>query len=150
MAEVKGLQELQRTINRLSDGVNIKGAGPLNSALRKGANVVRDAAKARTATFGPGKHDNRTRDYGRLTDSISSRKDPDPQSNNFTHRYSVSYGDAFWGRFLELGSEIFEKRNFPKSPWLRPSFDENRGKMLAAVSTELGRQIKKLAKQVRR
>lgn len=135
-----------RTLERLPEGVAQKGTGPFDSALRKGANVVRDRAKRRTASYGPGNKTGRTLQYGRLTNNIATRKDSDPQSNGFTHRYSVSYGKAFWGAFLELGSELMD-RDYPKRPWLRPSFDESKDEMLDAIGDELWRQIRILSKR---
>jgi HK97 gp10 family phage protein len=146
MAEIKGLQEFFRTLERLPEGVGQKGAGPFNSALRKGANVVRDAAKKRTAGYGPGNKTGRAAEYGRLTDNISTRKDPDPESNGLTHRYSVSYGRAFWGKYLELGNELMH-RDYPKRPFLRPAFEESKDEMLKVVGDELWRQIRILSKR---
>src|SRR6056297_2176670 len=152
MAEIRGLREFQRALKELPKGVADKGVGPLNSALRKGANIWKDAAKQHAPRGGP--KTGRTAKYGDLVDNISVRKDPDPRSNNATHRYSVSYGNAFWGKFVELGTEAMvtptksgAQREYTKTPFLRPAFDQNKQEALDAVSDELARQIRILAKR---
>lgn len=147
MAEIKGLDEALKKLNSIPDGIGVKGPGPLDAAIRKGANIWRDAARQIASGIGPGNKSGRTAQYGRLKDNISTRRDPDPRSNGFTHRYSISYGNAFWGRFVELGSEAFEDgRNYPKTPFLRPAFDQNQDAILDTIARELSDRIERIVK----
>lgn len=145
MAEIRGLEEVLRKFSELPDGIGVKGRGPLDDAMRAGANVWRDEAKRIASGVGPGKKSGRTAKIGRLKDNISTVRDPDPESNGFTHRYSVSYGKAFWGRFVELGSEVFKDgRDYSKTPFLRPAFDNTQKQVLDKISDQLAKQIERI------
>jgi len=151
MAEIEGLREFLRTLERLPDGIAPKGGGPFERALRAGAGVWRDSAKQIASGIGPGKKTGRTKEYGRLKDNISVRKDDDPQANGFTHRFTVSYGKAFWGKYVELGTEAFkDKRDYPSTPFLRPAFDQNKDAILQKISQTLRRDIPKAVQDAKR
>jgi len=141
MAEIKGLDELLRKLKKLPEGASPKGGGPLERAMRKGAGVWVDAAKARVASKGPGVKNSRTGNT-RLKDSIALRKDPDPRSNNADVRFEVGYkAAAYWGAFVEMGTEKQSAH-----PFLRPAFDENRDEILRVIVGQLRKDIEKAAR----
>lgn len=149
MAEIQGLESFLKKLRELPEGAMSKGQGPLNNAMRKGANVWKQAASDRVRGIGPGKKSGRLEKIGRLADNIRVSKDSDPESNGFTHRYSVSYGRAFWGRFVELGSEAFnDGREYPKHPFLRPAFDSTQGKVLSEIGKQLERDIARVVRSL--
>ena len=145
VAEIEGLDKLLRTLRKLPDGVAPRGGGPLNRAMRAGAGVWRNAARQKVAGLGPGIKNERTGST-RLKDSILLQRDPDPESNNVTHRYVVGYrAKAFWGAFVERGTEKQSAQ-----PFLRPSFDENEQAIMAKIGQVLRRDIEKAVEDAKR
>lgn len=142
MAEI--LRDLPALLKKLEDipkGASARGGGPLESAMRKGAKVWVDAAQSKVSGLGPGVKNSRTGNV-RLSNSIKLRKDPDPGSNNADVRFEVGYAaKAFWGAFVELGTEKQQA-----NPFLRPAFDESEDRILKVIGEELTRSIERAVK----
>lgn len=138
MAEpaIEGLDELIRTIRSLPKELVPRG-GPLRRALAKGARMWRKQARQNVVNIGgPGVKNSRTGDK-RLKDSIVFRVDRDPKRDGFTHRYFIGYrADAFWGSFLERGTE-----KQPAQPFLAPVPEQVGRAVVRAISDEMARQV---------
>lgn len=138
MARVEGLDELMHKLKALPDDL---GKNPLDQAMRKGARLWVNAAKANLSGRSRGVKNSRTGNI-RLADSIALRKDSDPKSNGFDARYEVGYrAKAFWGAFVELGTE-----KQTAAPFLRPAFDENERQIVDTIAAELRSSIERLAR----
>ncbi len=117
-------------------------------ATRTGQRAVRNSSTAlreelvATAPFRPGR---RMRpggaDYGHLRDNLKVRKVRAKKPGLVLYR--VSTGDAFWGNFLEFGTV-----NMAARPWMRPTVDRMKGKLVEIMFDTLKRGIERAAKRL--
>jgi HK97 gp10 family phage protein len=164
-AEIEGLAGLLDALKALPAEVVSKSGGPVKTAMRKAANVIRDEARRRVAydASKPGPH---------VRDNIVSQRDSHPERIGLQgERYRVgvrggakSYantrrnrqkgrtgkkyttvGTTYWWRFLEFGTEKMHAK-----PFLRPAFESKRDEALAVIVSELTDGIAKAAAKVKR
>ena len=138
-SRITGASEMAKVLKLLPGKVQGK---LLISATRAGANLIRNDARARAPESGLGAERRAARsssgeDYGTLKDNISVKKVKTPPSRA---KMIISNGRAFWGMFLEFGTE-----KHPPQPWLRPAFDGNVSAALAKIGKTLGRGIEREA-----
>ena len=140
--EVKGMRELRRLLLQLPERSQKK---VLRAAARKGALILKNAAKANAPTGGYSGRALLTFRKGgvqaraiKLRDEIkiTLRRGSTPQDVHF----AVHSGKAYWGMFLEFGTW-----KQPATPWLRPALDEKGSAAVRAVGDALGKGIEKEA-----
>lgn len=156
---VNGLDQLHARMRSISEGMRKKAA---RAAMRKGANVVRDAAKAAARAIDrpetPNKiHENiavqfngrllrRSGDIGfRVGVRGGARQYANTKENRRKSRVGETYkveGSTWYWRLIEFGTSRFAAR-----PFMRPALENNAGKVLQAVVSEMNKQIDRLAKK---
>lgn len=144
----RGAKDLNKALAALGPETATKAGA---SASRKAANIMRVAVKdAAPRGTQPSKKTWRTKDgvqkeadYGRLHENIKTRKQKSKKAH--TIRYIVSTENAFWGRFSEFGTE-----HEPARPWFGPAIEQIAGKVVDALSDELGRAINRAARKARK
>jgi HK97 gp10 family phage protein len=130
------------------------------NALRKGAALVRNEARAAAAQFRNPRPSRKTRrvkgggsvayDYGRLRRNIRLGQQKRAVKGMAPIQpgqavVAVGIGSAFWGRFLEFGT-----RRMTKRPWLQPVADRALPQALRVIIASLRDDIDEVvAKQVR-
>lgn len=146
MADVKvhGLSDLAAALKALPREIAGKNGGPLRSALRSAAVVIRNEARLRAP-----------RESGRLSNAIAVPRDKSP--GDVTERYVVKpkrgksrndpRGAYFW-TFVEFGTEKQPKQ--PKQPFLRNAYDSRKDAALAEFKIKLTAGIKRAAKKAQR
>lgn len=162
--ELKGLDDIIDRLSRFAPKLQKKA---LRTAVRKGANVIRDAAIAGAERI----DDPFTQEaiYKNVQVQYSSRGSKrsggvmmrvgvrggarqytDTVKNRRAGRVGKTYktlgdksnpgGDTWYWRFLEFGTSRSRAR-----PFLRPAFNRNRDKALTIIATDLDREITRLA-----
>lgn len=139
---IEGARELDDVLARLPDEL---ARHVVEQALRKAANVVRDAYKANVPVSSSSPADRRARsssgkDYGPLRDNIRTSKIKAPPGSA---HMAVHNGRAFWGMFLEFGTS-----RQPARPYFRQAFDGNADRALAVFGEELGKGLDKVAREL--
>jgi len=163
MAErtIDGLDGVLEALQQLPKEIVAKNGGVVNAALRKGAVIVRNAARSQAPVRS-----------GALRNNIALSRDRNPQRSGAAERYRVGVrggaeipytdnkknrragrvgktytpdGSTYYWRFIEFGTEKMSAR-----PFLRPAFESSKEQALAEIVTELGRGIHKAAKKVAR
>lgn len=138
---MEGFKEVNKVLRKLPQEIGQK---VTRGALRKGGNVIRDAAiqKAPYSSI-----DRATKYAGKkkyytlhLRDQIKVRS---KKADGINARMEVSVGEAFWGKFSEFGTS----RQAAK-PWMRPAFDNTRESAITAIAEELGKGLEKAAKKL--
>lgn len=157
--QVYGLDALHARMRAVTEGVRKKAA---RSAVRKGANIVRDAARAaaeaidrpetplsiakNVAVQFNGRMYRQTGDVGfRVGIRGGAKAYATTKANRRSGKAGQSYqtgGSTFYWRFIELGTSQIAAR-----PFLRPALENNAGKVLEAIVTEMNRQLDRLAKK---
>lgn len=129
-AKIKGAQELRQVLRQLPDRVQKR---VLAAAVRKGANVVRDAVIAR-APVGTELDRHRKHLYQQI--NVRAIRGNNPQRVAL----AVSTGAAYWGNFAEFGT-----RHQPARPFMRPAFEASAGQALAAIGVAIGKGVEREA-----
>lgn len=146
--KMEGFKELEKALKALGPEVATKTGA---SAARKATNVIRDTVKDK-APFDPGPTERKwtkkdgsvsTADYGHLKDNIKTRKVKARKSH--TVAFEVTTGQAFWGRFSELGTE-----HEPARPWFKPALDEAAPNAVETLQKELKKGVEKAARKARK
>lgn len=156
--EIKGLGDVQAEMQKIS--VELRGK-VARAAGRKGANVIRDAARAgwqrvdRESTPNniaenvvvqfAGKTFRRTGDVMfRVGIRGGAKQYTNNRENRRKRRVGETYateGSTFYWRFYELGTS-----RQPARPVMQPALFNNADKAMAAFVAEMNRQFKKLGK----
>lgn len=160
MAEfVKGLPELHVRMKAVSREIRTKGA---RSAVRKGAVVVRDAAKAAALAIDrpetplkiadniavqfAGRTFRRTGDVMfRVGVRGGARQYANTKENRRKSRVGSTYvtgGTTWYWRLIEFGTSRFGAR-----PFLRPALENNAGRVLDEIVREMNKQLDRAAKK---
>ena len=147
---LEGLRGTLDMLKRLPPELVSKAGGPVKLALKKAAEVLRDAARANVQRIidEPNLDEQATKSTGLLKKSIVAARGKMPPGLK-GERYSVrirknqkypeTRGKGLTavqiGRQLEEGTE----RRDPK-PWLRPAFDEKKGAAVDTFVSEVNRR----------
>lgn len=137
-------------LKRLPPELVSKSGGPVKLALKKAAEVLRDAARANVQRIidEPNEDGRPTKSIGLLKKSVVAARGKLPPGLNGeqfsvrirkNQKYPTSRGENLTaiqiGRQLEFGTE---KRG-PK-PWLRPAFDAKKGQAVDTFVSEVNRR----------
>jgi HK97 gp10 family phage protein len=157
--QIQGLDEVLAKMRALGPGLSAKGS---RTAMRKAANVVRDAAKANAAKLDRPETPNRIADNIAVQFAARTQKTTgdvmmrvgvrggakqyaNTRENRGSGRVGKTYatgGSTFYWRFLEFGTS-----KMPARPFMRPALQENVGRATEVAVAELNkaidRQIKK-------
>ncbi len=154
-AKITGLDGVLDTLKSLPSEIVSKRGGPVKSALRKGALVIRDEARRNEALIAATANvDGRNPSTGLLQENIIATRGK-PDSGEKGERYLVrvkskKYADGTTtqqsGRFLEYGTS-----HQAAQPWLRPAV-QTKGQqaidtIIKTLNDGIQRVIKKLAAQ---
>lgn len=147
---LEGLRGTLDMLKRLPPELVSKSGGPVKLALKKAAEVLRDAARANVQRIidEPNLDEQATKSTGLLKKSVVAARGKMPPGLK-GERYSVrirknqkypeTRGEGLTavqiGRQLEEGTE----RRSPK-PWLRPAFDEKKQAAVDTFVTEVNRR----------
>ena len=124
---IEGAAELDKVLKALPKRM---GERALVAAVRAGANIIRDEARARVPVG-----------TGRLRDEIVVKRIRTGQAS-LTMRLGP-LRSSFYGMFFEFGTSIQAAR-----PFLRPAFDAKVGEALGALGTRLGKRVEAEAKKL--
>ena len=142
---IEGVDDLLTAMKRLPPELISKKGGPCKLAMKAGATVIRDEAKARVAVgHQPG-------DDVHVRDNIIVSRDPRPRASgaDVTERFVVRVkrkkqdpklgpGTKNWGA-LEFGNEHQAAR-----PFLRPAFEAKKEQALAVIVSKLRDGVAKI------
>jgi HK97 gp10 family phage protein len=157
--QIQGLDEVLKKMRAMGPGLAAKGA---RTAMRKAANVVRDAAKANAAAL------DRPETPLRIADNIAvqfsaktlkttgdvmmrvgvrggAKQYSNTRENRGKGRVGQKYatgGSTFYWRFLEFGTSKMRAR-----PFMRPALQENVGRATEVAVGELNKALDRLAKK---
>lgn len=157
--KVEGIEQLSARFKALSVGMRNKG---VRAAMRKGANVVRDAAKAAARAIDRpetplsiekniavqfnGRLQKRTGDIGfRVGVRGGAKQYADTKANRRSGKVGSSYttgGTTFYWRFIEFGTSKMRAR-----PFLRPAIENNAEKVMGVIVAEMNKQLDRFAKK---
>lgn len=143
--EMKGWDELKRGLEQLGQELATR-AG--KSAIRAGAKALSEHVKAATPvgdedtsrTYKNKSGESVTVDYGHARDNIKVKMARPKKAFNVVA--IVSFGSAFWARFLEYGTVRMAAK-----PFAKPAFDDAAPVVLEKVRTSLSASIDRLAKK---
>jgi len=143
---IRGAREMEQVLQQLPDYIAKR---VVNGALRKGAAVVLDAARARAPVGQESKGRVRLRvtkkgkvsvsNYGKLKLNLRIVNIP-PSKTSHSAAVAVSVGKAFWGLFVEFGTRFMRAR-----PFMRPAFESTKYQALDVIGKALGEGIEKAA-----
>lgn len=154
---INGLKELQRALSELPKEIQGR---PLRSAVSAAAKLIVDDVSTRVPVGETGNlksavyryRSRRNSSVGRETFFVGIRGGKAEYANTARNRrkgivgkkYKTA-GEAFYWRFLELGTSKMDKK-----PFLRPSFESNKNNAVDVMKERLAKaiatQAKKLAK----
>jgi HK97 gp10 family phage protein len=157
--KIEGLDPILAKMRALGPSLSAKGA---RTAMRKAANVVRDAAKANAAALDDPTTQNRiadnvavqfaSRTLKRTGDVMfrvgvrgGARQYSNTRENRGKQRVGKAYatgGSTFYWRFLEFGTSKMAAR-----PFLRPALAENVDKATNVAVAELNKALDRAAKK---
>jgi HK97 gp10 family phage protein len=160
VVRIEGLEGVMRSLQQLPAEVVSKNGGPVRSALAMAARMMRDAtqAKLQAVIDQPNVGEQPPESTGLLKQNIVAKRGRLGRGEK-GELYSVnvrrkSYPDAKGkrvttpqvARLLEYGTE--QRQPYP---FIRPAFDENKGKVLTIFTSEINKKLvgiwKKLARQ---
>jgi HK97 gp10 family phage protein len=118
--EVKGLPELKAELRRIPDALR---QGALDAGLREAADMVRDEARVNVPT-----------DTYHLLESLNTSKGK--RARPGVVNYFVGVGNAFYGAFLEYGTDKMAAHAF-----LRPALLSRADAAVAAVTERVRRAL---------
>ena len=144
----KALEQLPKEI------VGAGARGPAAKALRKTLKPVRDAAE-RHAPYG---NISWSDDPGRLKRNIMLVRNKQPGKFGLSELYTVKPrsnrkrdrddpNNAWYWHFVEFGTS---NPNYTRQPYLRPAWDENKGRLIPNFSQEMGKEIERIGKRMER
>lgn len=156
---IQGLDEVLKKMRAMGPALSGKGA---KTAMRKAANVVRDAAKANAAQLDDPNTPNRiadnvaiqfaSRTFKRTGDVMfrvgvrgGARQYANTRENRGKQRVGKAYstgGSTFYWRFLEFGTSKMGAR-----PFMRPALEQNVDKATNVAVVELNKSLDRLAKK---
>lgn len=135
---IQGLDGLLDAMKQLPPELISKSGGPCKTAMRKGAQVIRDEAKQRVAVG--------TKDTVHVRDNIVVTRDPRPRSTaqDVTERFVVRVKKKtfYWGA-LEFGNE-----NQVARPFLRPAFESKKEAALDTIVEVLKKGVATVQRKV--
>jgi HK97 gp10 family phage protein len=140
VVKIKGLKELEKRLKALPK--NVAGSNLLGKALRKGANVIRDEAKA-TAPYDP-----TIEDGVHVRNQIKVRRDPNPKKKGHNEImyvkpvYTKKYPVYYW-RFLEFGTA-----KMPATRFMTKAFENKKFEALRVFMVSLDKLITKEARKL--
>jgi HK97 gp10 family phage protein len=147
--EVKGLAGVLDTLKSLPPEIVSKRGGPVKAALRKGARVIWQQAKAnlQVATSNAS-YDGKRYSTGLLLKNLVVTRGKKPTGTN-GERYLVrvrrkSYPDRNGGVVTTLASANlleYGSQKQPPEPWLRPAFQSKAEQAIKTTEAELLKQI---------
>jgi len=120
----KGTRGVLAKLATVDDGLQRE---VLETAVRVGSQIVEGDARRRAP-----------RDTGRLQRAIKSETVEVSPGRALARVYVGR--EAFYARFVEFGT-----RNMPAKPFLRPALRENRGRVMSAVRSTIGRILNRRA-----
>jgi HK97 gp10 family phage protein len=156
---IEGLEGVIERLNALPREIVGKNGGPVKSALRKGAKLIRDEAARRAPVK-----------TGKLRDALTVRRDPRPHYVSAAEHYWIGVqggarrkyantkrnrgkarvgqtyeveGNAFYWRFYEFGSE-----HQPARPFVRSAFEAKVADVEALIASELNKQLDRITKKL--
>jgi len=143
--EMRGWDELKKGLEQLGPELATR-AG--KSAIRAGAKALSEEVKAATPvgdddtsrTYRNKSGESVTVDYGHMRDNIKVKMGRPKKAFNVVA--IVTFGSAFWARFLEYGTVKMAAK-----PFAKPAFDNASIIVLEKVKTSLGASIDRLAKK---
>jgi len=159
--DIQGLDGVLETLKSLPPEVVSKRGGPVARAVRKGAIVIRDAARARlrAVTSTPGKTGI---NYGQgiSAEHVIVKRGKPKYISEGGELYYVSVKSK-----IHTGSKgIFRKRPIktndiafileygtskqPPEPWLVPAFEATKEKAISVTVTELNKDIERIAQKL--
>lgn len=141
--KLTGAAELNKVIKQLPVELQKK---VYMQALRKGANIVRDAAKERApygTDFEKRSYVKRKRNGSATTRFVKLRDEVRitvTTKTDISFALAVHVGSAYWGMFQEYGTS-----NMAARPWLRPAFDATADNALNTIGIEMGKGVERTA-----
>jgi HK97 gp10 family phage protein len=141
--ELLGAKETSDVIKKLPPELAKK---VYTAALRKGANVFRDAMKEaaptdskynRRHTMSKGKGQSKRTEFIKLRNEI---KVSFTKISTISFELAIHVGRAFWGMFLEYGTTKMGAR-----PWARPVYETKKEEALDVTGKALGEGVEKTA-----
>jgi len=141
LIKVEGLKEIEATLKALPARVAKREAG---RALAPAARYLRNAVK-RNAPVGAEHSVNGSKQYGSLRRNIKSGS-VKQKSRRFFASYRVHTGDAFWGLFIEYGTE----RGIKPNPFFARAFYSSQREMLRIMTAQLKKRLPEAVKAVRK
>lgn len=153
---IQGLDGVLEKMRALGPALAKKGA---RTAMRKGANIVRDDAKKRVPVGDPTKHIRdeievrfSSRTFKRTGDVMfrvgvkgGAKKYVDDKKNRRLGRVGKDYeggGNVYYWRFVEFGTSKMAAR-----PFMRPALSENVDKVTNVAVVELNKALDRAAKK---
>lgn len=131
VSEVKGLEDLISKLNSLPEKLEKK---VLRAAIRKGANIIRDKARAYVPV-----------DTGELRKSITvsgAKYRKGTIALSIKPRKNKKRGiSVFYGKFIEYGTSKMAAK-----PFMRPAYDEAEKEVLDVVINDIKSKVNEVAK----
>jgi HK97 gp10 family phage protein len=161
LQHVQGLDGLLDALKALPPEIASKNGGPARAALAKGAKIIRDDARIRAP-----------KDTGATAANIVMKRDGRPDRFGVNERYTVGVrggslstysntkrnrrkgvvgkkyekqSSTYYWRFKEFGTE-----KMAATPFMRPAFESNQARAMAAITDTLAKGIERAAKKVSR
>lgn len=151
---ITGIKELDEALSKLADK-EIKNAG--RAAVRAGGSVIIKAARKKL----PGNYKTLKKSIGQrlprpkkrnLLISVIGPRTGKKEKNDGFYAHIVEYG-TLASREKALSAKTKRKRKYPDGlpqglkarPFMRPAYDENKGKVSKAVTDKLWERIKKFS-----
>lgn len=133
MNEIRGIREIIDKLNALPDKLRNKA---VRSAVRKGANIIRDAARSKV----PIKTGNLRKSII-TSNSRTKNKDIVASKVRLAQRKSKKASSPFYGYFIEFGTSKMVAK-----PFLRPALDEKESEVLSTTMNEIKIAVDELNK----
>ncbi len=140
---IEGAAELDRVLKLLPKAI---GERVLANAVRAGAKIIRDEARAKAPVrvsgglIRLGKKSSKGRIPGFLRANIITAKARRGTSSDSVTIHVGPSRKAFYGLFQEFGTRFHSAR-----PFLRPAFDNNVEKAIKVIGIKLGKDIERAA-----
>lgn len=164
-ARIEGLDVLGRRLKALPQEIAGKNGGPLLKALRRMGKTIQTAAKAKVPVRTGALRDNiivvrkrkdrlRSGEEGvdvtvraRFKTYVDSRGNR--QKKRVGAQYKV-YGALYYARFIEFGTSKMTSEATGHKPFMRPAFEETKGRLGEMFRSELSRAIDDAVRKLER